>query len=99
MRGGRGAIGSAVLACGLACVCARPAWPAQAAPSPRDGLIASPEPGWPQFRGPRRDGICDETGLLDRWPEAGPPLVRRIDGLGRGWSSPIIAGGRLFITG
>ena len=64
-----------------------------------DGIIASPEPGWPQWRGPRRDGICDEKGLLPRWPAGGPKLLWKVEGLGRGWSSPIIARGTLWITG
>ena len=64
-----------------------------------DGLIASPEPGWPQWRGPRRDGVSDEKGLLQRWPEGGPKLLWKVDGLGRGWSSPIVVGNRLFVTG
>jgi hypothetical protein len=62
-------------------------------------LIASPEPGWPQFRGPRRDGISHERGLLQSWPPTGPQLLSSITGLGRGYSSPIIVGNRLFITG
>ncbi len=64
-----------------------------------DGLIASPEPDWPQWRGPRRDGISEETGLLQSWPENGPPLLWQVDGLGRGWSSPIVVGDKVFITG
>jgi len=64
-----------------------------------DGLIASPEPGWPQWRGPRRDGISAETGLLQTWPAEGPLLVWKIDGLGRGWSCPIVVDNRLYITG
>ena len=64
-----------------------------------DGLIASPEPDWPQWRGPRRDGISDEKGLLSSWPQEGPKQLWKIDGLGKGWSSPIIVGERLFITG
>lgn len=64
-----------------------------------DGLIASPEPGWPQWRGPRRDGVSDEKNLLSQWPPEGPKLLWRIDGLGTGWSSPIITDGRLYITG
>lgn len=64
-----------------------------------DGLIASPESGWPQWRGPRRDGVSDETGLLESWPEGGPELLWRVDGLGTGWSSPIVVGQRLYITG
>ncbi len=70
-----------------------------AAASADEGLIASPEPGWPQWRGPRRDGVSDETGLLPRWPEGGPKLLWKAEGLGRGWSSPVIVEGRLYITG
>jgi outer membrane protein assembly factor BamB len=65
----------------------------------QDGPIPSPEPGWPQWRGPRRDGISAETGLLPRWPAEGPRLLWKIEGLGRGWSSPVFGGGRLYITG
>ncbi len=64
-----------------------------------DGLIASKEPGWPQWRGPRRDGISDERGLLKSWPQNGPRLLWKIDGLGTGWSSPIVVGEWLYITG
>ncbi len=62
-------------------------------------LVASKEPGWPQWRGPRRDGISDEKGLLQEWPEGGPKLLWTADGLGRGWSSPIIVKDTLYITG
>jgi outer membrane protein assembly factor BamB len=54
---------------------------------------------WPQWRGPNRDGISAETGLLDVWPKSGPPLVWKIEGLGEGYSSAAIANGRLFIQG
>ena len=64
-----------------------------------DGLITSPEPGWPQWRGPRRDGISDEKDLLQSWPEGGPKLLWKIDGIGAGWSCPIIVGQRIYITG
>ncbi|MFH1922069.1 MAG: PQQ-binding-like beta-propeller repeat protein, partial [Planctomycetota bacterium] len=64
-----------------------------------DGLIASPEPGWPQWRGPRRDGTSEEQGLLASWPEGGPKLLWKVDGLGKGWSSPIVVGERLYVTG
>ena len=67
--------------------------------TPADGLIASSEPGWPQWRGPRRDGISDETGLLPGWPEGGPKLLWKTDGMGKGWSCPIIVGQRIYITG
>jgi outer membrane protein assembly factor BamB len=64
-----------------------------------DGLVASPEPDWPQWRGPRRDAVVDEKGLLDAWPEGGPHLVWKVSGLGKGWSSPIIVGETIYITG
>lgn len=64
-----------------------------------EGLVASPEPGWPQWRGPRRDGVSEETGLLGEWPEGGPKVLWSVTNLGRGWSSPVVSGGRLFVTG
>jgi len=66
---------------------------------PSDSMITSPEPDWPQWRGPRRDGITDEKGLLESWPEGGPKLLWKIDGIGKGWSCPIIVGQRIYITG
>ncbi len=90
-----------------ACGQSHPREPRAAEPEPHsqpiaaeeDGLIASPEPDWPQWRGPRRDGTTDEAGLLLEWPEGGPKLLWRIDGIGHGWSSPIIVGDSLYITG
>ncbi len=72
---------------------------AESATTPAVELIASPEPGWPQWRGPRRDGVSRETGLLPQWPEGGPRLLWCATNLGRGYSSPIISGGRIFLTG
>ena len=51
---------------------------------------------WPQFRGPGRDGISKETGLLQEWPKEGPPLAWKAKGLGGGYSAPSVAGGRIF---
>lgn len=62
-------------------------------------LLPAPDSGWPQFRGPRRDGVSDERGLLQEWPAEGPKKVSTVTGLGRGFSSPVISGNRLFITG
>ena len=72
---------------------------AELKPASKATLIASPEQGWPQWRGPRRDNICDETGLLQQWPEEGPKLIWKISGLGRGYSAPIVTGGRIYIAG
>ena len=54
---------------------------------------------WFQWRGPNRDGISPETGLLQEWPKAGPPLVWRIGGVGNGSSSFSSSGGRLYTLG
>lgn len=51
---------------------------------------------WPQWRGPNRDNVSPEKGLLKEWPEAGPPLVWRLKGLGEGISPVSIADGRIF---
>jgi outer membrane protein assembly factor BamB len=80
-------------------VSAAPPVLATSPPAPAARLIASPEPGWPQWRGPRRDGICDEISLLAEWPPAGPKKLWQTDGLGRGYSAPIITGGRIYLTG
>jgi outer membrane protein assembly factor BamB len=50
---------------------------------------------WPQYRGPQRNGSSPETGLLKRWPEAGPSLLWRRK-IGDGFSSIAVAGSRLF---
>ena len=54
---------------------------------------------WPQFRGPRRDGKSDETGLLKRWPEGGPKLLWTAKGLGHGFASLAIAHGLIYTSG
>ena len=54
---------------------------------------------WPQWRGPNRDGISSETGLLTEWPEDGPKLLHTFEGLGKGMSSVAVADGRLFTMG
>jgi outer membrane protein assembly factor BamB len=50
---------------------------------------------WPQFLGPHRNGLSDETGLLTQWPAAGPPEVWRVAG-GVGMSGLVISGGRVI---
>ena len=77
-----------------------PAW-AEGAPAARAAgkLIASGEPLWPQWRGVRRDGCSDETGLLQSWPAGGPKGLWTAEKLGAGWSSPVAAGELIYITG
>lgn len=52
---------------------------------------------WPQFRGPNRDGVWHETGLLESFPAGGLPVLWRTP-VGPGWSSPVVADGRVFLT-
>jgi outer membrane protein assembly factor BamB len=54
---------------------------------------------WYQFRGPQRNGVSTEQGLLGEWPEGGPKIAWTATGIGKGYSSPIIADGALYITG
>jgi outer membrane protein assembly factor BamB len=54
---------------------------------------------WPQWRGPNRDAVSSDTGLLDVWPEDGPPLAWTARGLGRGMSSVAVADGRILTMG
>jgi outer membrane protein assembly factor BamB len=54
---------------------------------------------WPNFRGPNRDAICRETGLLRQWPPEGPKLVWKATGLGVGYSGPAVVGNTLYTMG
>ena len=79
------------------CMCSTPSMSAQAAAMGQ--VVTSTVPGWPQWRGPRRDGISSERGLLQEWPEDGPKLLWSINGLGKGFASPCIVGDRIYIAG
>ncbi len=57
---------------------------------------------WTLFHGPGADNRSPDTGLLESWPESGPPLLWQIDTLGEktsGYSSVVIRGDRLFTAG
>ncbi len=53
----------------------------------------------PQFRGPNRTGVFEEKGLLKSWPEGGPAVAWTAKGLGRGYSSVSVVGGKVYATG
>jgi outer membrane protein assembly factor BamB len=53
---------------------------------------------WPQWRGPDRDGISKETGLLKEWPAEGPRLLWQVDGLGDGFSTPAVIRDRIYLV-
>jgi outer membrane protein assembly factor BamB len=52
---------------------------------------------WPQWRGPERNGISKETGLLQDWPKAGPKLVWQVKDIGYGYSTPAVVGPYLYL--
>ena len=54
---------------------------------------------WPQWRGPQRNGVSPDIGLLGKWPAAGPPLAWTGKGLGAGFSSVAVVGGRVYSMG
>ncbi len=59
--------------------------------------VAGAQQHWPQFRGPLALGVSDNADLPDNWSDTKNVLWRR--GVpGRGWSSPVVWGDRLFIT-
>jgi outer membrane protein assembly factor BamB len=59
-------------------------------------LTAQTSSGW---RGPSRDGVFRETGLLKSWPEGGPELLWETLDVGKGYSAPVVVGNRIFLTG
>lgn len=63
------------------------------------GTARAPADDWPQFHGPKRDAVCNETGLLREWPATGPKLLWTLKGLGRGYSTIAIAAGKLYTMG
>ena len=52
---------------------------------------------WPQWRGPERNGVSRETGLLKDWPKAGPRLVWQVKDIGSGFSTPSVVGERIYL--
>ncbi|MGL4553792.1 MAG: PQQ-binding-like beta-propeller repeat protein [Gemmataceae bacterium] len=54
---------------------------------------------WPQWRGPARDGVSEETGLRKKWPAGGPKLLWKTDKAGNGLSSAAVVGGVVYTAG
>jgi outer membrane protein assembly factor BamB len=52
---------------------------------------------WPQWRGPNRDGVWAETGVLGSFPPGGLKARWRA-AVGPGWSSPVVTQGRVYLT-
>jgi outer membrane protein assembly factor BamB len=65
------------------------------------GLLMATSPSladnWPQFRGPNRDAISKETGLLRSWPEGGPKVLWTTE-MCEGYSAPAVYNGRVYVN-
>ena len=61
--------------------------------------VPAPDADWPQWRGPDRNGVAKETGLLKSWPASGPAVDWSIKTLGEGYGSLSIKGDRIFVQG
>src|SRR6187402_153975 len=63
------------------------------------GMLTGPvsTEDWPQFRGPGGQGHSAETGLPFEWSES-RNIRWKVPVEGRGWSSPVVAGGRVWLT-
>jgi outer membrane protein assembly factor BamB len=62
-------------------------------------IPSAPAADWPQWRGPNRDNVSAEVGLLKEWPEGGPPLVWRVEGIGTGIASIAVREGTIYALG
>ena len=63
----------------------------------RSARIVTSASDWPQWRGPERNGISPESGLLRQWPKEGPKLLWRLNDIGDGYSTPAVVGKRLYL--
>ena len=59
--------------------------------------VAAAEPVWPQFRGPEANPVSSNAKLEDKWGKT-ENVEWMTDIPGRGWSSPIVWGDRVFLT-
>src|SRR6185436_3054445 len=53
---------------------------------------------WPQFRGPGGQGISDAKNLPTKW-SASENVIWKKEIPGKGWSSPVLMGGKIYLTG
>ena len=59
--------------------------------------LSSSNSDWPQWRGPERNGISREKGLLKQWPAEGPKLLWQVNDIGDGYSTPSVVGTRIYL--
>ena len=64
---------------------------------PRSANVHGSPSDWPQWRGPERNGISKESGLLKQWPAEGPKLLWQLNDIGDGYSTPAVVGTRIYL--
>ena len=52
-----------------------------------------------QWRGPERNGIFPESGLMESWSDEGPELLWVFEGLGKGFAAPAVAEDGIYVVG
>lgn len=72
-------------------------FPTKSVESTSDGSSSASD--WNQFRGPNRDNLSPEKGLLASWPDQGPPQAWTARGIGEGYSAISISDGRVYTMG
>jgi outer membrane protein assembly factor BamB len=62
------------------------------------GVVSGPAwaDDWPQWLGPKRDGVWAEKGILKKFPKGGPKVLWRKE-IGGGYMGPAVADGRVFV--
>jgi outer membrane protein assembly factor BamB len=63
----------------------------------RSASVSISTADWPQWRGPERNGISKESGLLKQWPVGGPKLLWQVNDIGDGYSTPSVVGSRIYL--
>ncbi len=62
-------------------------------------VVAAQAADWPQWRGPDRSDVSQETGLFKTWPKEGPKLLWTFRDAGAGYSGPAVVGPTLYTMG
>jgi outer membrane protein assembly factor BamB len=60
-------------------------------------LVTALADDWPQWRGPQRDGVWRETGVVEKFDSPQLPIQWRAE-IGPGYSGPTVAAGRVYVT-
>jgi hypothetical protein len=61
------------------------------------GITSLNAEDWPQWLGPRRDSVWRESGILEKFPTNGPPVLWRVP-IGAGYAGPAVAKGRVYVS-